>query len=378
MPPPGKGPRLYLRHGRADGRPAIWVIRDGSYEQSTRCRRDDRIGAEKALADYIARKHLGDTARQRLSPDKVPVAQVIALYGKDIAPTHARPHETGLRLGRLLRYFGGMWLSDINGQTCRAYAEARGAQESARRELADLRAAINHHHAEGLCTQAVRVVLPPRRPARERWLSRKEAADLLRACRRLGFPHVARFILVGLYTGRRYSAIVEAALGPARDRGWIDLDRGLFNPRQFRKITKKRQPVIPLPRRLLAHLRRWHRRGARYVVEWQGRPVVRIEQSFRKAVLAAGLGRDVIPHTLRHTAATWAMQSGADPWAIGGYLGMSLETLTRVYGHHHPGHLSGALAAFGQRPGVPKTYTDSGQAVPGAAPGIHERKGNRK
>src|ERR1700756_5771612 len=86
------------------------------------------------------------------------VAQVIALYGKDIAPTHARPHETGLRLGRLLRYFGGMWLSDINGQTCRAYAEARGAQESARRELADLRAAINHHHAEGLCTQAVRVV----------------------------------------------------------------------------------------------------------------------------------------------------------------------------------------------------------------------------
>jgi integrase len=42
------------------------------------------------------------------------------------------------------------------------------------------------------------------------------------------------------------------------------------------------------------------------------------------------------PHILRHTAATLLMQSGIDLAQIGGYLGMTVETLERVYGHHHP------------------------------------------
>jgi hypothetical protein len=30
------------------------------------------------------------------------------------------------------------------------------------------------------------------------------------------------------------------------------------------------------------------------------------------------------------------MQKGVDPWKAAGHLGMSVETLLRVYGHHHP------------------------------------------
>jgi integrase len=41
-------------------------------------------------------------------------------------------------------------------------------------------------------------------------------------------------------------------------------------------------------------------------------------------------------HTLRHSRATYLMQSGADPWEVSGHLGMSIQTLTRTYGHHHP------------------------------------------
>ncbi len=44
----------------------------------------------------------------------------------------------------------------------------------------------------------------------------------------------------------------------------------------------------------------------------------------------------VTPHTLRHTAATWLMRAGTDLWQAAGYLGMTVETLERVYGHHHP------------------------------------------
>jgi integrase len=52
--------------------------------------------------------------------------------------------------------------------------------------------------------------------------------------------------------------------------------------------------------------------------------------------------KDVTPHTLRHTRATWLMQSGIDPWEAAGHLGMSMETLQRVYGKHHPDYQKNA------------------------------------
>ena len=41
--------------------------------------------------------------------------------------------------------------------------------------------------------------------------------------------------------------MVEAALQKSEDRGWIDLQRGIFYPRSGRKETKKEQPTIRLP-----------------------------------------------------------------------------------------------------------------------------------
>jgi hypothetical protein len=82
------------------------------------------------------------------------------------------------------------------------------------------------------------------------------------------------------------------------------------------------------------------RMGARYAVEWLGRPIQRIDESFRFLVEEVGLEGQVIPRTLRHTCATWLMQAGADPWEVAGFLGM------RTYGHHHPNHVAGVHAAF--------------------------------
>jgi hypothetical protein len=53
-------------------------------------------------------------------------------------------------------------------------------------------------------------------------------------------------------------------------------------------------------------------------------------------VKAAGIQNHVTPHVLRHTAATWAMQNGADLWETAGFLGMTVEMLEDRYGHHHP------------------------------------------
>ena len=61
-----------------------------------------------------------------------------------------------------------------------------------------------------------------------------------------------------------------------------------------------------------------------------------VRKSFAATAAAAGIGRHITPHVLRHTAATWAMQNGANIWDAAGWLGMSPEVLERVYGHHHP------------------------------------------
>jgi integrase len=101
---------------------------------------------------------------------------------------------------------------------------------------------------------------------------------------------------------------------------------------------KKRQPPVKLPPRLLAHLRRWQRLGLsrRAVVEWNSRPIASVRKGFQAAVKAAGLGPDVTPHILRHTCATWLMQSGVDLWDAAGFLGMTVKQLEDTYGHHHP------------------------------------------
>ena len=60
--------------------------------------------------------------------------------------------------------------------------------------------------------------------------------------------HVARFILVGLYTGSRSGDICRAALTQAIGRGFVDLDNGLFYRRGLNVAeTKKRTPTIQIP-----------------------------------------------------------------------------------------------------------------------------------
>jgi len=230
----------------------------------------------------------------------------------------------------------------------------------------DLRSAVRHPWKAGMCLALTPVVLPPRSESRVRWLRRAEAARLLLATYRYrevqkGFAtgrrslaHVARFILVGLYTGTRASAICSAALSPTPGKGWVDLEAGVFYRRAIgRRETNKRQTPVRIPPRLLCPLRRWARLGIseRYVVEWNGGPVKRINKGFRSARRLAGLGEDVVPHALRHTCATWLAQRRVPIHEICGFLGMTRETFERVYGHHHPDFQASAVNALSALPG---------------------------
>jgi integrase len=143
------------------------------------------------------------------------------------------------------------------------------------------------------------------------------------AIERRPLQHIARFVLMAVYTGTRSSAITSASISRGIGRSHVDLDQGIFyRLAEGRSETKKRQPPVPVPPRLLAHLRRWAAKGVirDAVIEWNGMPVHSVKTGFTPAVRLAVLGEDVTPHTLRHTAATWLMQAGVDKWGRPGFL----------------------------------------------------------
>jgi hypothetical protein len=263
MPRPSKGARLFKRKPRyRDGKlvaQAVWILKDGNRHFATGClasatEKKPPREAEQALADYIARKYQPE--RRRRDIEAIDCADVLSIYLSDVGEPGDQ-FEIEARIGRLNEFWGGKTLSEVNAHTCSCYVKHRGNKGGARRDLETLRAAINHHAKEGFHRGTVRVSLPAKGEARDRWLTRKEAAALIWHCWRhremqtihgsmsKGRPvvtarrplrHVARFILIGLYTGTRAGAIAAASPFPEPGRSFVDLDRGIF----YRKTIGKR------------------------------------------------------------------------------------------------------------------------------------------
>jgi len=360
MPRKSRGPHLFIRE-RNDGE-SVWYIRDKRKRISTGIGGGDTERARAALGAYIAKTatpNFGDG-----DPNRVKVGAVIALYARDKVAGTARPKETVARLKRLNGFFGDDFVFSITPPRCKAYVASRGAVQGARRELEDLRAAIKYAYNSRLLTVPVPVDMPAKAEPRERWLTRREAARLLlgalgfKLARRqmshsgssndaekwdiVGRPgernrHVARFILLGLYTGTRHDAILGLGWLPQIDGGHVDLEQGLIYRRGAgERVTKKRRPPVPIDERLAAHLRRWSKMPAsgRYVVTYDGSRMDRMQRGWRSARKLAGLDESVTPHVLRHTFVSWQLQAGEPVWKVAGRAGMEPQMVEKTYGHH--------------------------------------------
>jgi len=115
--------------------------------------------------------------------------------------------------------------------------------------------------------------------------------------------HLARFILLGIYSGTRAGAIASASPIPAVGRSFVDLERGRYYRRQQGSAkTNKRQPTVPIPLRLLAHLRRWHRIDpeAKHFVEFNGKPVSSVKTAFRALSGSQGWVLYIAAHVAAH------------------------------------------------------------------------------
>ena len=351
MPRPSKGPRLYLRR-RKGNRANVWLVRDSDKgDTSTGCGESDIQGAQEFLANYIAEKWAPPSRESKLA--RISCADVLNIYVREHAPTTRSLDHTIYLASNVNEWWGDKSLSDIRGQTCREYVEWRCSQgvsdQTARRDLDMFRSAIKYYHREyGPLDAVPAVTLPSKGPSRQRWLTRSEAARLLWAARRT--PHLARFILIGLYSGTRKGAILKLRWMPSIDAGWFDLDAGvLYRKGEDETDTTKRRPPARIHERLLPHLRRWYRkdaeRGVIYVCHYRGQEIQKLRRSWPEAVKRAGLDKGVVRHVLRHTCVTWLLQAGVPTWEVAGFVGMSEEMVRETYGHHSPDFQNNAAKA---------------------------------
>ena len=134
--------------------------------------------------------------------------------------------------------------------------------------------------------------------------------------------------------------------------GWFALEAGMLYRRPQDAIeTNKRRTPLPIPARLMPHLRRWRRLSTQYVIEYDGKPInSQLRRAWAGARTAAGLGPEVTPHVLRHTCATLMLQRGISTWDVAGVLGTSEAVISKTYGHHSVEHLRGAVSVWSRRP----------------------------
>lgn len=336
MPRPSKGARLYRRKDSGQ-----WVIIDGKTQRRTGT--EDRRQAEAALSAYLATRDLPSGPS---GPEGMTVAEALTIYAENHAETVADPARIGYAIDALLDWWGDLPVSSVTPATCLRYARERRAYRgtererpigtgTARRELGCLSAALSYCVKWGYLVRAPDVLLPEKKAPRERWLTRPEAAKLLRTARaNKRTRHLCAFILIALYTGTRKEAILGLRFTPHTAGGWINTETGvMYRKAEDVRETKKRRPPVRMPRKLLGHAKRWERRQT-WAVEYRGGRVGSIKNAWRTIVDDSGLS-DVTPHTLKHTAITWAMHRGVPLADAAGFFGTSIATLEAVYLHHH-------------------------------------------
>ena len=354
-----KGPRLYLEE--REGRDPTWIIRDGSERRRTSLPPERYEEAKQKLAEYIAETYRPEPIKAQAS--EISIAEVLAYYATQIIREAGRRNTRSAQLAlatrqihikNLLTFWAEKKIADVRTSVCQEYEDHRLAQpprrgmrkgatsvasSTIRQELKTLGRAITAWHGESPLDALPIVWKPEEGQPRQRYLERAEAARMIRAARALGFDYLARYILIGVYTATRDNAMLRLRWLKATHDGYVDLDRGiLYRAGTAEKQTTKGRPPMILPDRLLAHLRRWaitdQTVGASHAIHRHGRCVGDIHKSWATVRGAAGLGSDVTPHTLKHTAITWMLWQGLTFWEVSEATGTSAKTVQDVYGHH--------------------------------------------
>jgi integrase len=284
-------------------------------------------------------------------PGRIEIALRNVMRGLPLGPD-TRVSELGTDFGRVYTHKrqSGVILGREDRQTVRAQSPA-----TARRELAALWAGLRWGARHGLVDRVPPVDLPPSSPPRDFYLTREEVDHLLSVAAAESevygrMTRVHRFLLLALGTAARGRSIETLLWGRVDfENKIIRFDLSADGKRTGR-ATKKRRVPVPIAGWLRPWLERaWREAESMYVLD--------NDRNIRPALsalclrVAKGTGNErylqVTRHVLRHTAATLMAQAGVSLFDLAGVLGDSVDTVTRVYAHHSPHALRGAVEVLG-------------------------------
>ena len=220
--------------------------------------------------------------------------------------------------------FAQMRFSDVNARVCRQYAEDRitagRSQGTVWTELTRLRSCFNwaskHHHIG----KPPYVWVPSKPEAKQRVMTEAEVLQLMDGC---SAEHIRLFIILAITTSARSEAICRLTWDRVNfEAGTIDFREKLaINP--LTKAARKARSLVPMTAEARTALQEARKTSiGDYVVSWDGEPVKKIRKGFTAAVVRAGLGPDVTPHTLRHTVLSWLDEDG-----------IPMERISKLAGH---------------------------------------------
>lgn len=302
----------------------------------------DEHGTRRRRRLYAEDRPSAEAEARRVweASDSNPWTVARIMHGYLISIAHKPSHQRRTDAWKAMRPF---WERTdpalIDAAMCKAYAAQRHASPATiRYELLQLSTALKWGRANRHIAARPEMWLPETPERRIRHLTH---AEFERFYAEVRAPHARLYVLLGLYTMARPSAILELTWNQ------VDFERGLIdlNP-PGRKQTAKRRPVVPIAADLRGPLEQaWRARQSQWVIEHGAKPVRSIKKAFQAASARSAV--TVTPYTLRHTGAVWAAEAGTSMAALAQYMGHDTSATTeKHYARFSPDYLASVANAI--------------------------------
>lgn len=326
---------------RADRANALTIIGTVAGQRiRRRAQSDDRRLAEEEAAALEA-----EILRSAWHGERRGIRTVAEAMNFYLDTIHPKP-ATQRMLAGILRTIGpDALLSDVDqemiNRLTRIVLRPDAAPSTVVRNLiVPLRAVLNNAAAAGWC-EPPRFRIPRQPQGRTRYLLPHEAEHLVQAA-----PiHLQVLLVLLLGTGARMSEALELQ--------WRDVD--LHGRRViFWKTKGGRRRVAELPMRAMVALAALSHRDGSVIRTHRGLPYRdtdrqgggQIKSAWHATLRRAGLDRDLSPHDLRHTWASWHYAINRDPLRLKDEGGWSSLALVERYAHLLPAGQEQAIADF--------------------------------
>jgi len=330
---------------------------EGSKELSLRTK--DYHEAVQKMA-VIMERNRGRSKKVTIDIEEQPIIPLLDRYLKKREGSVADYGRIKSCVDMLKKFCKSHVVADIDLDFCADFIDWRtfSSNESktikastTKKDLKCLRVALNSTLPESQ-SQDIEIYYPEVEIAEIEVLKCHEAMQLFRAACKLKRSDelLKKFLILGFKTGRRKKSILKLEW----DRVFLDKGYIIWHP-PGQKKTKKVNPVGTIPNGLIKHLRKWRKDNPtdKFVISRNGQPIKDIKKSFRTAVDLAQIldpetnePRRIYPHMMRHSCATWLMESGMGIEMACSYLGMTPEVLREHYWKHHPDFQKGPKELF--------------------------------